>query len=486
MQRSLLNRWRLLCCVVLLGLVGASSSHGQPAAPDDPLAPAAAAEASSTAMPVEAAQRFTRFVPLTANGAVPTGGSSTVFGVEMVLARPDHGLDFVAQLGPAWVRRNALLWKDVEPIDGRGYKWTSPNVTALEAELRAMSERGLQPILIVRGSPRWAISPYIGDCAPVNPAKYAQYAAFLAAAVDRYSRPPFNVHVWELGNEPDVPLGGDNIYGCWGIASDPYYGGRAYGDLLKAVYPAMKAANPAVQVMNGSVLMEAPGNPALKFMEGVLVAGAGNAFDILGYHSYCMFDPKNPDGHDIQFKSCADDWKITFLRSLTRQYGIPNKPLFRTEAALICSVPHQACRQQQAEFIARHYARTARDGLLGAIWYAFDSDSFQYSGLIEPTNPALARPAYWAMKHAAAMFGTARYRGPLAGQPAGVEGYVFERDGALVTIVWSNKPQTTSIPVAAGAAVTCSGSYGQAVACANVAGAVPLTVGPSPSYVVGR
>lgn len=475
MYRIRPNALYIVLLVALLSAMMASSTHGQPAVPDEPAA------ASETPEPIQAAQATRRFVPMIGTGKLPT----TVFGVEMIQARPDRGLNFVADLGPAWVRRNGLLWKDVEPIEDRGYKWTAPSVAALDAELIAISERGLQPILIIRGYPSWAART---DCAPIEAAKMGRFVAFVSEAVKRYSQPPFNVRYWELGNEPDAPaIGADSVYGCWGVASDPYFGGRRYGDMLKQVYPAIKAANSQAQVLNGGLLIERPGDPMLKFLEGMLVAGAGNSFDILSFHSYCMFDPKNPDGHDVLFRSCASDWKLDFLRNLTRQYGIPTKPMFRTEAALICSPPTEACRQQQAQFVTRHYARAARDGLMGAIWYAFDSDSFQHSGLIEPTNPTLARPAYWAMKHAAAMFGGAIYLRPLTGQTAGVEGYIFGRSsGETIAVAWSNKPLSINVPVTVGAAVTCTGNFGQPVVCSNSNGVVTLPVGPDPSYVLSR
>jgi len=454
----------------------ASSSHGQPALPEQPAA------ASDSAAPVQATQRFTRFVPLTANGTVPR----TVFSVEMTAARPDRNLDGVAQLGPAWVRRNGLLWKDVEPVEGGGYRWTAPSVAALEQEMISASERGLKLILVVRGSPRWATEPYQGDCGPINPAKYRRFAEFMAAAVKRYSQWPFNVRYWELGNEPDAPVGADSVYGCWGISKDPYFGGRAYGNMLKAVYPAIKAANPNVSVLNGSLLLESTTNAQrARFFEGMLIAGAANSFDILGFHSYCMHDPNNPDGHDVHYKNCASDWKLSFLRTLTAKYGVPNKPMMRTEAGLLCnlSVPAAVCRAAQADFVARHYARTARDGVLNSIWYSYDGD-WQQGALVEPSNPFAPRPSYIAMKHAAAMFGGAQYAGALTGQPTGVEGYRFRRIGQSTTVVWSNTAQTASIPVAAGVPVACSGRDGQPIDCVNSGGAVTLSVGPSPVFVV--
>ncbi len=91
--------------------------------------------------------------------------------------------------------------------------------------------------------------------------QYGRFAAFLSEVVKRYSQPPYNVRYWEIGNEPDTPIGPDSGFGCWGVNGDPYFGGGAYGNMLKAVYPAIKAANPQVQVLNGSLLLDRPNTP---------------------------------------------------------------------------------------------------------------------------------------------------------------------------------------------------------------------------------
>jgi hypothetical protein len=58
------------------------------------------------------------------------------------------------------------------------------------------SQAGLKFILIVQGSPRWATTPYQADCAPINPAKYDRFAAFLAGAADSFDILPYNAYYW--------------------------------------------------------------------------------------------------------------------------------------------------------------------------------------------------------------------------------------------------------------------------------------------------
>jgi hypothetical protein len=52
---------------------------------------------------------------------------------------------------------------------------------------------------------------------------------------------------WTLDNSPKLVN--------WGDISDPYYGGRYYGEMLMAVAPAMRAADPQVVIWLGGLLL---------------------------------------------------------------------------------------------------------------------------------------------------------------------------------------------------------------------------------------
>jgi hypothetical protein len=128
--------------------------------------------------------------------------TQTIFGLDATSLTPERGLDGLVASRTSWVRASNLFWRDVEPVEGGGYHWDAPNVQLLEQEMVTASTHGLKLILLIRASPTWATAPYKADCAPINQAKYTHFAAFLAAAVDRYSKPPYNVMFWEIGNEP--------------------------------------------------------------------------------------------------------------------------------------------------------------------------------------------------------------------------------------------------------------------------------------------
>jgi len=413
--------------------------------------------------------------------------TQTIFGLNATNLTPERGLDGLVASGASWVRASNLLWRDVEPVEGGGYHWDAPSAQLVERDMITAGTHGLKLILIIRGSPAWATAPYKADCAPINPAKYTRFAAFLAAAVDRYSKPPFSVEFWEIGNEPDAPIfPNDSGFGCWGVTSDPYYGGRAYGALLKVVYPAMKAHAGQISVLNGGLLLDHPYDASdgsgrmARFLEGVFVAGGGASFDILSFHSYSFYDGT------VDGTRGATDWKVSYLRGLMDRYGVPRKPLLNTEAALLCPTATLACSQAQANAIGRFYIRAIVDGLLGHLWYIYDSDDFNHTALVEPSNVLVQRPIYQAYRQVAVLLNGARLLGPLAGQAAGIEGYRFAKGAQTITVLWSNSAQIAVIPAQPGAEIDCADRSGEPIVCANTNGAVRLVTRSGPLFVIER
>jgi hypothetical protein len=408
-----------------------------------------------------------------------------VFGLDATSLTPARGLDGLVASGTGWVRASNLFWRDVEPVEGGDYHWDAPSVQLVEQEMLAASQHGLKLILVIRASPTWATAPYQANCAPINPSKYARFAAFLAAAVDRYSKPPYNVMYWEIGNEPDAPIfPSDAGFGCWGVTSDPYYGGRAYGAMLKVIYPAMKARAGQINVLNGGLLLDLPYNPQngsgriARFLEGIFVAGAGASFDILSFHSYSFYNDT------VDGTRGATDWKVGYLRGLMDRYSIPRKPMLNTEAALLCTTVTAACSEAQANAIGRFYIRAIADDLLGHLWYIYDSDEFNHTALIEPSDVTVQRPIYHAFRQAATLLNGARLLGPLEGQAPGVEGYRFASGIRTITAFWSDSEQIAVIPAAPGAEVTCADRGGKPIACTNTEGAVQLIARPGPLFVI--
>lgn len=436
----------------------------------------------TTAAPpdVEPAVATSIFLPRVQSQSASAG----ILGIEVGSPNPAIHGPALQELQPAWIRLNRLSWRAVEPVEGAGYNWAAPEVRALEAQLQWASQRNFRTILIVGDSPTWAVAPYTSNCAPINADKQQRFSDFLAAAVARYSQPPFNVLFWEIGNEPDAPIfPNDSVFGCWGLPGDPFFGGRQYGEMLLRVYPVMKAANPQVQVLNGGLLLDRAYDPSRPdsvpalFLTGMLESGAGTAFDWLSFHSYSFYDGT------ANGTMGSNDWKVAYLRAILQNYGV-DKPLMNTESALLCWNPGADCQAAQADFIARQHARALRDNLAAYIWYVFENDSFRHTALFEPGNPTILRPAYHAFRHSSWMLNHATYLGPVAGLPAAAEGYHFLRGNAILTVVWTNDASEHSIVVPPGAPATCTDGSGAAVLCSAEAGGIRITARSNPTFIL--
>jgi hypothetical protein len=123
----------------------------------------------------------------------------------------------------------------------------------------------------------------------------------MGALYARYSVAAYNVKYWELWNEPDIYpsiFSGDNEYVYWVDQNDSYNAGGYYAEMLKVVYPQIKAADPQAQVLIGGLLLDCDPRPGAgcavvghdpkpsKFLEGILSNNGGPYFDGISSHAY--------------------------------------------------------------------------------------------------------------------------------------------------------------------------------------------------------
>ena len=91
----------------------------------------------------------------------------THFGSEMQPIDNNQGLKKMAQANASWVRRNGILWSEIEPIQGGGYDWSS--LASLETEFLYARDNYMEVVGVIRGVPEWArMPPYNYACGPIN------------------------------------------------------------------------------------------------------------------------------------------------------------------------------------------------------------------------------------------------------------------------------------------------------------------------------
>jgi hypothetical protein len=365
-----------------------------------------------------------------------------IFGIETV--NYTAAQTALSSTRASWIRRNALQWKDVEAVKGQR-NWDA----GLDADLLNARQNGQQVILIVHGTPTWARTLPTSTCSPIQPAQLTAFADFMRDAVNRYSRAPYNVRHWEIWNEPDAPAGPgiNQPYGCWGDPSDPYSGGRAYADVLKAVVPGMRLANPAIQIVLGGLLLGCtPANCAgneHRYLEGVIVNGGAPHFDIVSYHAYDFYDRpadvigRYTGGSNWGTTSANDGpvliAKTRFLRSELSRLGVTGKQLMNTEVGLLCflcSVATPNFTLSKAYYVPQAYAAAIAESLQANVWYSYEGWN----------QSDLTGPAFDAFKVAVLKLQDVTYKGELMASDvgvAGVRGYRFERNGRDVWLMWS-------------------------------------------------
>ena len=396
----------------------------------------------------------------------------TIFGVEISAHAVSQVITRTEELRPGWVRIHGLSWAAIERQQGV-YEWGQ--VATLENALLELGAREQNVTLIVHGTPDWAQKVPGYRCGPIKDEALDDFAAFVAAAVRRYSAPPYNVRYWEIWNEPDVAwqiAGTDWPFGCLGDLNEPYYGGGHYADILKAVYPAVKAANPAAQVIFGGVLLDCdPTNPpagkdcsSAFFLEGALREGAGAYFDIMAYHAYPHWTklsaPADWDLQHVVWKHREGIFlgKLDFVRQVMAQYGV-NKPIMMNEGGLLCYPLNPDCNEggaykqefheAQANYVVRLYVRGWAQGLVGVVWYTLNGPGWRQGGLLDENQQP--RPAYYAMRFLSSLLDEAKYEGRISSGDPNLEGYTFRRGTTRVSVYWRNDGNTSVLELPAGA-----------------------------------
>jgi hypothetical protein len=264
----------------------------------------------------------------------------------------------------------------------------------------------------------------------------------------------------------------DQVFGCWGDIKDPYYGGEHYGNMLKAVAPAIRKANPQAKIIMGGLALPVPKttDPALgkpeNFFEGVLRSGAADSFDVVAFHSYPWFTNR-PLDYDYDADTFGD-WralggltigKARFLRAVMARYGVAEKPLFLNETAMTCAVPPEGTcpgvsdvfYRTQANYLVRMLARGWSAGIQQFSWFTLNYPGYRHGSLLDENQRP--RPVYIAYQTFIAQ--TSPSDPPVRvydyDRPdATVEAYRFNKGSTVVDVLWGKDLSTYSVKVPPG------------------------------------
>ena len=205
-------------------------------------------------------------------------------------------------------------WSYYHAEDG-GIAWEHPDLVINHA-----SAQGLTVIARLGLTPGWARPPDT----PLNyldADAYEDFASFAAAFAERYAGQVTHIILW---NEPNLSFE-------WGYRKTPP---EEYVDLLKIVYPAIKAVSPDTEVLAGALApnLEPADSPwaysDLDYLAGIYEAGGADFFDGLAVHVYGLTFPalSKPSESILNFR------RVELMREVMLAHGDETTPIHITEA----------------------------------------------------------------------------------------------------------------------------------------------------------
>ena len=332
----------------------------------------------------------TLYIPLTYN-YYHTSRAQTAFGTQMYgysgFNLPEYGA--LNESGATWIR-NELAWRSVEPENTApaDYNWNT-----VARVVAAATDGNFNILLTLNFAPDWAAESTNGPIYADNLDDFAEYVGAVVErldgdGIDDLPGSPVVTH-FQFYNEPDRSPAPDDR-GGWGYAPE------AYADMLKAVAPAVRAANPNAKIVFGGLAhdwFEEQGGPYVRsFLDNVLTQDVGDSFDVFAFHVYPPFaanwTTRGPGLYE----------KTLHIRDILTDHGL-DKPMMISEAGMHSNDDpgYPMTEELQARYVPELYAEAIAAGVQTLFWFSFVDPPSWYpyqNGLVTDEDPPRRKPAY--------------------------------------------------------------------------------------------
>jgi hypothetical protein len=231
----------------------------------------------------------------------------------------EQTLRMVSEANIAWIKQE-FPWQEIEFKKGYFFddKWQKSSWEKFDLIMDLADKYHLKVIARVDHAPDWA-KTVGGSKQPLN--DYKDLADFANALLDHYKGRIQYVQLW---NEP-------NLAGEWipGTPVDP----AGYAEMLKAVYPAIKAAHSDAVILSAPMAMTLEG-PQLRgnmneidYWNGMYAAGVKGFFDIASANGYGLDQPPGgaPDPKVLNFR------RVELIRDVMVKNGDGDHPIWFDE-----------------------------------------------------------------------------------------------------------------------------------------------------------
>ena len=347
---------------------------------------------------------------------IPSASTKFIAGVCTHFAQGkgsvDANLAMIAQAGVTSIRDEAS-WGGVEREKD---KLALP--ASHDAYVKSTLAAGLDPLMVLDYGNRH----YDGGDKPVSPEAIEGFARYAEFMVRHFLG---KIRMYEIWNEWDISIGGTQP----GTA-------ETYVNLLKAVYPRMKAIDPSLLIMGGGMTS---GGIRKGWLDCMLEAGALASCDAVSIHTYNYSGKDRARTPEAWLEFC-----VQAEASLQKANNGRDVPLYVTEMGWPThSAPNGTTPQLSAAYLARMYllARTM-PYLRGIWWYDFQDDGWrpEYNennfGMVRPD--LTAKPAYWAMKDIAGFAAQCEFVWRLEASDMQIDALQFRQpDGKFALALWS-------------------------------------------------
>ncbi len=320
--------------------------------------------------------------------------------------------------------RDEGSWSSVEQVKGQ---YSIPD--HVEQYVRAAAAKGLEVMMILD----YANRLYDNGDRPRSPEAIEGFCRYAEFMVRHFGK---DIRLYEVWNEWDIGIGLPREYNKGGSPKD-------YFNLLKAVYPRIKAADPDATVIAGGCTS---GGVNKGWFEGIVKLGALEYCDAVSIHSYNYSD-KFPERSP---ETCSK-WMARVQDMLRENNNGKDVPFYVTEMGWPNQTDKRGTEPQlSASYLARLYllARTS-PSFRGLWWYDFQDDGWNPEhnennfGIVRPD--LTPKPHYHVMADISDLIANGQYLGQIESKDENLRILRFRHNGADVWAIWSVDDQQRQV-----------------------------------------
>ncbi len=377
----------------------------------------------------------------------------------------DHGnveanLNLIQEMGATTIR-DEVYWKQVEHSKG---SYAIPSVD--EIWVNAAVAKGLKPLITLDyGNPL-----YDNGDKPISPAAieaYANYAEFVATQFKG------RVTMYEIWNEWDLTTGNTT-------KGTP----QSYVNLLKVVYPKLKAVDPNIEVIGGGI---SAGAILSTWFTQMLDAGALKSADAISIHEYIFHSTGANRSPETLIGKLAGVEATLKSRNSNQDY-----PLYLTETGWPTNTGTAGTTEQEAGDFNAETALLSSSvpGLKGIWWYDFQDDGSVASstednfGLVHVNLSP--KPGFYALMDGKNWMAGAKFIARISTSDPAVDGVKFLLpDGREGIALWRMGAGSSSVEVSGGETMDSINSSSTGTITFQVKSPVIQDLTESPVWFVG-